>query len=230
MFYVKQHEQLLRNEMVKLKNDIRLVIFTDVKIQEDGKKIRRCMSCDGTASLLDKLSEFSNGKLLVEEYSIYENEEIAKKYNVERIPTILFLDKDDREVIRYSGNPLGAETPPFIQNLVQFSGKRTYFDDIIIENIKKVPKANIKLFFTLTCAYCPAVVPVLGLFAMRSRGKVKVDFIDIDVNQDLAIKYNVSGVPHAMINEKDHIYGQFTIQDLIEKMTKGQRDFGGMYG
>jgi alkyl hydroperoxide reductase subunit AhpF len=228
--YVKQHENILRNEMAKLKNEIKITIFTDVKTMEDGKKIRRCMACDGTTSLLDQLIEFSNGKLAVEEYSIYDNEDVAKKYNVERIPTILFLNDEDKEVIRYSGNPLGAETPPFIQNLIQFSGARTFYDDIIIENLKKVQKADIKLFFTLTCAYCPAVVPILGLLAMRSRGKVKVDFIDIDVNQDLAMKYQVSGVPHAMINEKDHIYGQFTIQDLIEKMTRGKRDFGGMYG
>ncbi len=228
MFYVKEHEDILRNEMVKLKNEIRLKVFTDVKVA-NGKKVRRCMACDGTLSLLDQLSEFSEGKLKIEEHSIYEEEDIAKKYNVERIPTILFLNEDDKEIIRYSGNPLGAETPPFIQNLIQFSGVRSYYDDVILENLKKVSKANIKLFYTLTCPYCPAVVPLLGLMAMKSKGKVKVDFIDIDVNQDLAVKYQVSGVPHAMINEKNHIYGQFTIQDLIDKMTQGKRDFGGMY-
>jgi glutaredoxin-like protein len=230
MFYVKQHENILRNEMVKLKNEIKLTIFTDVKTVEDGKKVRRCMSCDGTMSLLDQLSEFSNGKLTIEEFSIYDNEDIAKRYNVERIPTILFLDKEDKEVIRYSGNPLGSETPPFIQNLINFSGTRSYYDDVIISNLSKIPKAEIKLFLTLTCPYCPTMVPILGLFAMRSRGKIKVDFVDIDVNQDLATKYQVSGVPHTMINEKDHIYGAASLQDVLEKLTGGKRDMGGMYG
>jgi len=231
MFYVKEHENILKNEMKKLKDEINLIVFTDVRIMEDGKKVRRCMSCDGTMSLLDQLEEFSNGKLKVEELSIDKDKDkdIAEKYGVERIPTILFIDKDDKEVIRYLGNPLGAETAPFIQSLVYFSGVRSFYDDAIISNLKNMPRSRLKLFLTLTCPYCPGVVPIVNLFAILSRGKIKVEIIDIDVNNDLAIKYNVQGVPHVMINEDQHIYGVFTPQDLLEKITQGKRDFGGMY-
>ena len=228
MSNIKQHEDILKNEMAKLKNEIHIIVFTDVK-EQNREKVRRCMSCDGTMSLLEHLSEFSNGKLIIEEKSIDLDEEDAIKYNVTRIPTILFIDQEEKEVIRYLGNPLGAETAPFIQNIIYFSGVRSFYDDAIIMNLKNMQKSTLKLFITLTCPYCPSVVPVSGLFAILSRGKVKTEIIDIDVNQDLAMKYQVQGVPHVMINEDQHIFGVFSPQDLLEKLTRGKREDFDMY-
>ncbi|MFX1393475.1 MAG: thioredoxin family protein [Promethearchaeota archaeon] len=228
MFYIKEHEDILKNEMAKLKNEVHIIVFTDVK-EENGEKVRRCMSCDGTMSLLEQLSEFSNGKLVLEEKSIDNDIEDAEKFNVTRIPTILFIDEEGKEVLRYLGNPLGAETSPFIENLKYFSGVRSFYEDAIISNLKNMEKSTLKLFITLTCPYCPSVVPISGLFAMLSRGKVKTEIIDINVNQDLAIKYQIQGVPHVMVNEDQHIYGVFSPQDLLEKLTRGKQDFGGMY-
>jgi len=229
MFELQKYKTMLKNEMNKLKNEIRIVAFTDVK-EQDGKKIRRCMSCEGTMSLLEQLSSFSNGKLVVEEKSIDIDVEDAKRYNVVRIPTILFIDKEEKEVIRYLGNPLGSETAPFVQSLIYFSGVRSFYDDSIITNLKNMQKSTLKLFMTLTCPYCPGVVPIVNLFAILSRGKVKTEIVDINVNNDLAIKYKVQGVPHVMINDDQHIYGVFSPQDLLEKITRGKQDLGGMYG
>ncbi|GAH77616.1 unnamed protein product, partial [marine sediment metagenome] len=36
----------------------------------------------------------------------------------------------------------------------------------------------------------------------------------------------VQGVPLTVINESERIVGMFTPQDLLDKLTKGQRDFG----
>ena len=72
-------------------------------------------------------------------------------------------------------------------------------------------------------------MPITNIFATLSDGKIKVDIIDINANQDIAMKYQIQGVPHTMINEKEHIYGMFSPQDLLDKLTKGKRDFDGMY-
>jgi len=229
MSYFIENQKLLQVEMKKLRNNVTLKIFTDFKTQEDGTRIRRCMACDSTVNLLNALADFSDGKLIIEEYSTEENEDIAKKYNVSRIPTILFLDENEQEVIRYTAEPSGAELVPFIKTLQSFSGIGSFYKDAIISNLKKMTKSNIKLFITPTCPYCPACVPILNEFAVLSKGKIKVEIIDINANQDVAMKYQIQGVPHTMINEKEHIYGMFTPQDLLEKLTKGKRDFDGMY-
>ena len=69
----------IKREMKKLKNTVVLKLFTDFKTQDDGSKLRRCMTCEGTYNLLKKLEEFSSGKLKIEEYSIEENERTSIK-------------------------------------------------------------------------------------------------------------------------------------------------------
>ena len=229
MLFSENELNNVKREMGKLKNKVVLKLFTDFKTQEDGSKSRMCMSCEGTHELLKTLEELSNGKLIIEELSIEENADEAKKYDVNRIPAILFVDDNDKEIIRYSAHPTGSEFVPFLNSIQYFSGVRPFYADQILTHLKKINKSNMKIFITPTCPYCPATVPVLTLFAIVSKGKIKAEVIDVNLNPDLATRYQVQGVPHTIINEKDHIYGMFSPQDLLDKLTRGERDFGGMY-
>ncbi|MFX1268520.1 MAG: thioredoxin family protein [Promethearchaeota archaeon] len=229
MLFSQNEIDNITREMSKLKNKVILKLFTDFKTQENNTKLRNCMGCEGTYDLLNKLAEFSDGKLVIEEYSIEENKDEAKKYDVKRIPAILFVDENDNEVIRYSAHPIGAEFVPFLNSIQYFSGVRPYYADQILTHLKKIDKSKMKIFISETCPYCPATVPVLTLFAIVSKGKISAEIIDVNLNPDLAMKYQVQGVPHTVVNETENIYGMFTPQDLLDKLTKGQRDFGGMY-
>jgi len=229
MLFSENEMDNVKREMSKLKDKVVLKLFTDFKTQEDGTKLRMCMACEGTFELLKTLEDLSDGKLKIEEISTEENEEEAKKFKVTKIPAILFVDENDKEIIRYLANPTGSEFIPFLNSIQYFSGVRPYYADQILTHLKKIDKAKMKIFITPTCPYCPATVPVLTLFAIVSKGKITVEVIDVTMNPDLGIKYQVQGVPHTVVNEKDHIYGMFSPQDLLDKLTKGQRDFGGMY-
>ena len=215
--------------MAKLKEKVVLKLFTDFRTQEDGTKQRKCMACEGTYELLKTLEKLSNGKFTIEELSTEENEEEAKKYNITRIPAILFVDENGREIIRYSAHPTGAEFVPFLNSIQYFSGVRPYYADQILTHLKKISKSNMKIFITPTCPYCPATVPVLTLFAIVSKGKITAEVIDVNLNPDIAMKYQVQGVPMTVINETEIIHGMFSPQDLLDRLTKGDRDFGGMY-
>ncbi|MFW9865830.1 MAG: thioredoxin family protein [Candidatus Thorarchaeota archaeon] len=220
----------IKIEMAKMKNTIVLKLFTDFKTQEDGSKVRKCMSCDGAYELLNILAKLSDGKLKIEEISTEENEEETKRYNITKIPTILFVTDDGKEIIRYLAYPTGSEFVPFINSIQYFSGVRPYYADQIITHLKKIGKSNMKIFITPTCPYCPMTVPVLTLFSIVTKGKISSEIIDVNLNPDIGMKYQVQGVPMTVINEKDVIHGMFTPQDLLDKLvgSKG-RDFGGMY-
>jgi len=229
--FLKNKNELdnVKREMAKLKDKVVLKLFTDFKSMEDGSRKRACMACEGTYNLLNALEELSNGKLSVEEISIEENQDEAKKYNVTRIPAILFVNSEDKEIIRYSAHPTGSEFVPFLNSIQYFSGVRPYYADQILTHLKKINKSEMKIFITPTCPYCPATVPVLTLFAIVSKGKITAEVIDVNLNPDIASKYDVQGVPLTIVNESERIVGMFTPQDLLDKLTKGQRDFGGMY-
>jgi glutaredoxin-like protein len=219
----------IKREMAKLKSNVVLKLFTDFKTIEDGLKSRACSACEGAYSLLKTLEELSNGKFSFEEISIEEQPEEAIKYKVSRIPAILFLNDDGKEIIRYSAHPTGSEFFPFLNSIIYFSGVRPSYADQILTHLKKIDKSEMKIFITPTCPYCPETVPVLTLFAIVSKGKITAEVIDVNLNPNIARKYEVQGVPLTVVNEKERIVGMFTPQDLLDKLTKGKRDFGGMY-
>lgn len=219
----------VKREMSKLKGSVVLKLFTDFKTMEDGSKKRACMACEGAYNLLNTLEELSDGKFSAKEISIEENPEEAIKYSVTRIPAILFVNDEGKEIIRYSAHPTGSEFVPFLNSIQYFSGVRPYYADQILTHLKKIDKSVMKIFITPTCPYCPATVPVLTLFAIVSKGKITAEVIDVSLNPDIARKYEVQGVPLTVVNETERIVGMFTPQDLLDKLTKGQRDFGGMY-
>ena len=230
MLFSENEMANIKREMGKLKEHVVLKLFTDFKSQEDGTKLRKCMACEGTYELLKTLEDLSNGKLEIEEISTEENEEEAVKFNVNKIPAILFVDENDKEIIRYLAYPTGSEFVPFLNSIQYFSGVRPYYADQILTHLKKIEKGNMKIFITPTCPYCPATVPVLTLFALVSKGKISAEVIDVNLNPDLGMKYQVQGVPMTVINEKDVIQGMFTPQDLLDKLVGSKdRDFGGMY-
>ncbi|MBD3193947.1 MAG: hypothetical protein GF317_02760 [Candidatus Lokiarchaeota archaeon] len=229
MSFTEREKRIINNEMSKLKNEISLKFFTDYIKDEEGNKIRKCMSCNGIATLLSALAQSSKGKLAVEEFSTELDSEDSNNYKIDKIPTILFLDKKGKEIIRYTAIPDGNELVPFIKTLQIYSGKSPFYKDQIKSNLNKIDKSDIKLFITQTCPYCPQVLPIATLFAIVAKGKISLDIVDINANPDIAQRYNVSGVPFTLINEKESISGMFTPQDLLDKLTKGQRDFGGMY-
>ncbi|MFW9828970.1 MAG: thioredoxin family protein [Candidatus Thorarchaeota archaeon] len=230
MLFSENEMDNIKREMSKLKEKVVLKLFTDYKTQEDGTKIRKCMACEGTFELLKTLQNLSDGKLIIEEISTEENEELTKKFNIVKIPAILFVDENDKEIIRYLAHPTGSEFVPFLNSIQYFSGVRPYYADQILTHLKKIKKGNMKIFITPTCPYCPATVPVLTLFALVSKGKISAEVIDVNLNPDLGMKYNVQGVPMTVINEEQIIHGMFTPQDLLDKLVGSKdRDFGGMY-
>ena len=96
-----RYKEIIKREMAKLTKPVRLKVFTSQRTEVDGRKIRACMDCGQFMALLRIYEENSNGMLTVEELSIDDNPEFARRYDIQRVPTILFIDDNGRELIRY---------------------------------------------------------------------------------------------------------------------------------
>lgn len=57
-------------------------------------------------------------------------------------------------------------------------------------------------FYADWCGPCRMMSPVIDDIAKELDGKVKVGKVNVDSNQELAIKYNVMSIPTIMIFEK----------------------------
>lgn len=216
-----KYKEIIKQEMSKLKKPVKLKVFTSQKVQPDGTKVKACMDCGVVMSLLRIYEENSNGMLMIEEMSIDDNPEFSKQYDIQRVPTILFIDEKGREVIRYLAAPQGGEIQPFIQAIFAFAGSGNYYEAAIKQNLGRIEPSTIKVMVTNQCPYCPQVVTVSNLFAIASEGKIRTVVIDITANPDIGQYYDAAGVPYTIINDKKTLVGMVGPNEIMRELIGG---------
>ena len=203
----EQYKKVIKQEMAKLKKPVKLKVFTSKSIDSSGRKIQACMDCGEFMSLLRIYEENSNGLLTIEELSIDDNPKFAQQYDIQRVPTVLFIDDEGREIIRYLAAPRGQEIQPFVQALFAFAGAPNYYAATIKQNLERINPSTIKVMITNTCPYCPQMVSIANLFAIAGNGKIRTVIIDINVNLDIGQYYDAAGVPYTLVNDQKAISG-----------------------
>ena len=217
----EKYRDIIKREMAKLTKPVRLKVITSQSAKPDGTKIRACMDCDQFMSLLRVYEENSNDLLTIEELTINENPDFAKQYDIQRVPTILFIDQQGREYIRYLAAPQGGEIQPFIQAVFTFAGAPNYYQTTIKQNLDRIPPSTIKVMLTNSCPYCPQVVSIANQFALASEGKIRTIIIDIMANPDIGQYYDAAGVPYTIINDQKTLVGMVGPNEILRALIGG---------
>lgn len=216
-----KYREIIRNEMAKLRNPVKLKVFTSQRTEANGSKVKVCMDCGQFMALLRIYEEYSNGLLTIEELSIDDNPTFSKRYDIQRVPTILFIDSQGRELIRYLAAPQGNEIQPFIQTLFIFAGSPNYYEASIKQNLKRIYPSTIKVIITNSCPYCPNVVAIANQFAIAAEGKIRSVIIDIYANPDIGQYYDAAGVPYTIINDQKTLVGMVGPNEILRSLIGG---------
>jgi glutaredoxin-like protein len=204
-------KELLKNDFnEKLNNPVKIVMFTQ-EIE--------CGSCNSTRELIQEIAAV-NSKLSVQVYDFVADAEKAKEYGVDKIPALAIVGAKDYGV-RIYGLPYGYELQTLIDAIVNVSKGTTDLSDKtkkILEEIKT--PVHIQVFVSLTCPHCPAAAAVAHKLAIES-SLIKADVISTSEFPDLAMKYNVIGVPKVVINDKVDFIGAFDEDLFAENILLG---------
>lgn len=217
----ERYKEIIRREMAKLKKPVRLKAFTCKKRPTSGSAIRECMDCGQVMALLKIYEENSNGMLTIEEMCLDDNPEFAKRYDIQRVPTILFIDESGNELIRYLAAPQGGEIQPFVQAIFAFAGGPNYYEATIRQNLDRIQPSTIKVMLTMSCPYCPQVASVANLFAIASKGKIRSVIVDIMANPDIGQYYDAAGVPYTIINDRKTLTGMVGPDVILRELIGG---------
>ena len=81
-------------------------------------------------------------------------------------------------------------------------------------------------FWAVWCGPCKAIAPVIEEVANEFEGKVKVGKVDVDQNQDTAMKYGVRSIPTLLIIKDGEVVNQIVgavpksnITDILNKVV-----------
>ncbi len=211
LFDVKVQNQL-KEILNNMKDNVKIINFTQAI---------ECPMCKETRAFAEEIASLSD-KLSVIVYDQIADSDMIKKYGVERIPAIVLLDKDGKDHgVKFYGLPGGYEINSFLSSIIEMSGMRQALPADIASRIKKIDKdVHIQVFVGLSCPHCPAAVEVAHRLAMEN-SNIKGDMVDSNNFVHLAQKYNVTGVPKIVINEKYELMGAHpmnTVLDVIESL------------
>lgn len=198
-------------EILKMmQNPIKVILFTAPD----------CETCESTLQLLKEVSVL-NEKISFEEKSLFEDETEAKMYDVVHAPTFVILDQNNNfKNFRFNGIPAGHEINSLITALIDSSSSNPLFDEKILERLSKINKdIHIKVFVTLSCPHCPGAVSNAFRLAMTN-SNIKADAYEAQTFYELSMKYNVSGVPKIIINDKYEFLGNQPIEAFLNAIEK----------
>ena len=201
-----------------LKADFNMRLVDPVKIVMFTQAIE-CQFCAQTRELVQELAPL-NEKISVEVYDFVADAAKAKEYGIDKIPAIAIIGKKDYGV-RIYGIPYGYELQTLIEAIINVSRGTTDLSENTKSILKEVKTpVHIQVFVTLTCPHCPVAAAVALKLAVES-DLVKADVIDSGEFPDLAMKYNVVGVPKIIINEKIEFVGAFNEDLFAEHVLLG---------
>ena len=203
-------ELLKKDFMEKLVDPVKIIVFS----QEF-----ECRYCSDTRKLAQELATLDN-KITTEIYDFVADVARAKEYGINKIPALAIIGKKDYGV-RIYGIPYGYELQTLIEAVINVSKGKTDLSEKTKQILTEVKEpVHIQVFVTLTCPHCPAAASVAHKLAIES-DMVKSDVIESSEFPDLAMKYNVIGVPKIIINETVEFVGAFNEDLFAEHVLLG---------
>lgn len=175
-----------------------------VKVLFFGSNQQNCDYCSETLGLLNEIAEL-NDLISLEEYDFENNMDIAEQYKIDKVPmTVIAAEKEHGIIdygIRLSGIPAGHEFTTLINDLVMVSKGESGLSQPTKDKLAAITEpVNLQVFVTPTCPYCPQAVILAHQMALESEF-ITGEMVEAMEFAELSNKFNVSGVPHTIIND-----------------------------
>ncbi|HSM23804.1 MAG TPA: thioredoxin family protein [Anaerolineaceae bacterium] len=216
--------KLLDDKIKEQVNDFFGDLDKPVKILFFGSKEQHCEYCVDTIELLNEIAEL-NDLISVDELDFEINTDEVTLYQIDKVPMTVIASLNGNEIvdhgIRLSGIPAGHEFTTLINDIVMVSKGDSGLSQAIKEKLANLTSpVNLQVFVTPTCPYCPQAVLLAHQMAMESHF-VTGEMVEAMEFVELSNKYNVSGVPHTIINDgSGEVVGAVPETHLMNEIEK----------
>jgi glutaredoxin-like protein len=186
----------VKKRLSELAGEVKIVFF---------KEALMCQTCGQAEDFYKELASLSD-KVKLETYNKVTDTAKAAEYGVTLTPGAVIEGAKGRRVFFY-GIPAGYEFVSLLEALKNSAAPAQELQPETLAALSGLAKpVNIKVFVTPTCPYCPAAVVLAHKFALASP-QITAEMVEATEFPDLAAKYEVSGVPQIVVNEKISLVG-----------------------
>jgi glutaredoxin-like protein len=199
----------VKQELADLTGPVKMVMFT-----QDFE----CEYCAETQQLVEEIAALSD-QITAEVYNFVNDAEKAEELGVDKIPAIAVIGEADYGV-RFYGIPAGYEFVSLLHAIKLVAAGKPGLGDETLEALSGVGEpVHVQVFVTPTCPYCQHAVMLAHQLAVASPN-VRADMVEAQEFPQLAVKYQVMGVPRTVINEETHIEGAAPEPMVMEKLQE----------
>ena len=136
----------------------------------------------------------------VELHEFSPDHELAKKYQVDTSPAVLF--DPENYSIRFLGAPIGEEGRTLLEAVVLIGLQKSNLSEQSLKIIEKVNSPRkVKVFSSPTCPYCPQQAVNAIKAAIAKPELISLEIVDIQANPHLAERYSAHSVPQTFAND-----------------------------
>jgi glutaredoxin-like protein len=212
----EQDRQTVRGHLAVIEEPVRLLLFTQTFGAPDTVLIAKQV-LDEIVGLCDHLT--------LEEVNFVLEQDRARQYGVEQIPTIVLLKGDQDTRIRFLGAPAGYEFMSLIEAVIlagtSDSGLTPDSRALVAKHV--TAPLDIQVFVTPTCPHCPRAVTLAHRLAVESP-LITASCVEATEFMDLSRKFRVTGVPKTIVNESIEILGALPEARFVRAVVGASED------
>lgn len=189
-------KQEIQKRLDALDGPVKLVLFTE---------FLDCPTCETARKLVQELAGLSN-RLTVEIHNRLIAEAKAAGYKVDKAPALV-LEGPSGARVRFFGVPGGYEFAALLESLRDVASGQAALSPQTRQKLSGLAApVHIQVFVTPTCPFCPAAVRAAHKLAVAFP-QITADAVEADEFPELSRKYNVTGVPKVVINDRIEFSG-----------------------
>lgn len=198
----------IKKMLANMNSKVDILLFTS----ESG-----CFSCSKTETLMKEFDQLSD-KISLKVYDTDKDKDMATKYNIELVPAIVVIGKEDYGIKHY-GFPGGTEFNPLLEVIISSSMESPKVSEEIGKKINTISNpVEVKIFVTPTCPYCPDVVRGAYYYSLVS-DKVSTVTIMSNEFEEYSKNYKINAVPTIVFNEEFSKEGQMTEETFVNYLV-----------
>jgi glutaredoxin-like protein len=223
MIPLRDQEYLREKFAQELFGQVKIDFFTERELGLSVPGKQPCVTCKPARAMLQELSGLSDWISLRVHYMEDPPEE-AQTFGVGRVPAIVLRGPkrgdDDARFYTFYGMPGGTEFPSFIETISDVSRGEVLLTEASVQELAKVAtETSVRVFFTPTCPYCPAMVRLAHQMTMANP-LIRSEGIEVSEFPDLGERYGVQAVPLTVINDKVAVPGMIPEEQFVEIVVK----------
>ena len=214
----EQDRQTVRGHLAVIEDPVQLLFFTQTIGAPDTVMVAKQV-LDEIVGLCDLLT--------LEEVNFVLDQDRARQYGVEQIPTIVLLKAGQDTRIRFLGAPAGYEFMSLIEAVIlagtNDSGLTPESRTLVAKHV--TTPLHIQVFVTPTCPHCPRAVTLAHRLAVESP-LITASCVEATEFMDLSRRFRVTGVPKTIVNDSIEILGALPEDQFVRTVVGAPDDQG----